>query len=34
MREIKYLVVHCSDSPNDMDIGAEEIHKWHLENAA
>jgi N-acetylmuramoyl-L-alanine amidase len=30
MREIKYLVVHCSDSSNDVDIGAEEIHSWHL----
>jgi N-acetylmuramoyl-L-alanine amidase len=30
MRKIKYLVVHCSDSSNDADIGAEEIHSWHL----
>lgn len=28
---MKYLVVHCSDSPNTMDIGAEEIHEWHKE---
>jgi N-acetylmuramoyl-L-alanine amidase len=28
---IKYLVVHCSDSPPEMDIGAKEIHQWHLE---
>jgi N-acetylmuramoyl-L-alanine amidase len=30
MRDIKYLVVHCSDSSNDADIGAAEIHSWHL----
>ena len=27
---IKYLVVHCSDSSDDVDIGAKEIHSWHL----
>lgn len=32
MREIKQLVVHCSGSPDDRDIGAEEIHRWHIEN--
>ncbi len=32
MHHISYLVVHCSDSPNDRDsVNAEEIHKWHLE---
>lgn len=30
MRKIKFLVVHCSDSPDDIDITAEEIHSWHL----
>lgn len=28
---IEYLVVHCSDTPDDRDIGAEEIHRWHRE---
>lgn len=32
MRNITELVVHCSDSPDDRDIGAEEIHQWHIEN--
>ena len=26
---IQYLVVHCSDTPNDRDIGARDIHAWH-----
>jgi len=30
-REIDTLVVHCSATTADMDIGAEEIRKWHLE---
>ncbi|PUB87082.1 MAG: N-acetylmuramoyl-L-alanine amidase [gamma proteobacterium symbiont of Ctena orbiculata] len=25
------LVVHCSDSPNDRDVTAEDIHWWHKE---
>lgn len=30
MNKIKYLVVHCSDSPDDRDsVDAEEIHAWH-----
>lgn len=28
---IKYLVVHCSDSPNDRDVTAADIHQWHLQ---
>lgn len=27
-----YLVVHCSATPPDMDIGAAEIRRWHVEN--
>lgn len=27
---INYLVVHCSDTDDDQDIGAEEIHKLHI----
>jgi len=27
-----YIVVHCTDSPNDRDsVDAETIHNWHLE---
>jgi hypothetical protein len=28
---IQLLVVHCSATPPDQDIGAEEIRKWHTE---
>lgn len=28
-RECKFIVVHCSDTPSDMDIGAAEIRTWH-----
>ena len=27
---IRYLVVHCSDTPDDEPIGAREIHQMHL----
>ena len=27
---IKLLIVHCSDTPDDTDIGAEQIHQMHL----
>jgi N-acetyl-anhydromuramyl-L-alanine amidase AmpD len=26
---VKYIVVHCSATPEHMDIGAEEISRWH-----
>jgi N-acetylmuramoyl-L-alanine amidase len=29
---MKYLIIHCSDTPNHRDIKAEDIHRWHLEN--
>lgn len=29
---IKYIVVHCADTPNDREVTAEEIHGWHLSN--
>lgn len=29
MNEIKYIVVHCADTPNDREVTAEEIHDWH-----
>lgn len=30
MRQIKYLVVHVSDSPKGRGDTAEDIHQWHL----
>ena len=30
--KIKYIVVHCADTPNDREVTAEEIHGWHLAN--
>ena len=30
MREINMFVVHCADTPADMDIGAAVINQWHL----
>jgi N-acetyl-anhydromuramyl-L-alanine amidase AmpD len=27
--DVKYLVVHCSATPADMDIGVKEIDRWH-----
>jgi len=29
MRDIKRIIIHCSATPISMDIGAEEIRKWH-----
>jgi len=29
VNEIKYIVVHCSDSPNGVNVGAKDIHYWH-----
>jgi len=32
LHTIKYLVVHCSDSPNYRDsVDAPEIHRWHIQ---
>lgn len=31
MNSIQYLVVHCADTPDDRDIDAAEIHRWHTE---
>lgn len=30
-RTINAVVIHCSDSPDKLDIGAAEIRQWHLE---
>lgn len=29
---ITKIVIHCSDSPDDMDVKAEDVHGWHLDN--
>tara|TARA_Y100000022_G_C13012213_1_gene267257 strand:+ start:43 stop:471 length:429 start_codon:yes stop_codon:yes gene_type:complete len=29
-KNIKFLVVHCSDTADDKDLGASDIHKMHL----
>lgn len=31
MREITHIVIHAADTPAEMDIGAAEIRRWHLE---
>ncbi|WP_027858396.1 N-acetylmuramoyl-L-alanine amidase [Marinobacterium jannaschii] len=30
--DVQYLVVHCSDTPNDREVSAAEIHSWHKNN--
>lgn len=29
MRTINKIIIHCSDTPEGMDIGAKEIDRWH-----
>jgi N-acetylmuramoyl-L-alanine amidase len=31
MGAIRRIFLHCSDSPDDRDIGVKEIEQWHLE---
>ena len=31
MRQINRIIVHCADTPPDMDIGAATIRKWHVQ---
>jgi N-acetylmuramoyl-L-alanine amidase len=31
MREIKYIIIHYSETPWHQDIGVEEIRQWHIE---
>ena len=26
-----YIIIHCSDTPKEMDIGADTIRRWHVE---
>ena len=30
-RKIKLIVIHCTASPDYLDIGAKEIRKWHVD---
>jgi len=30
MRDVNTIVIHCSATPEDMDIGVKEIRRWHL----
>ena len=30
IRDIRYGFIHCADTPPEMDIGAAEITRWHL----
>lgn len=29
MRDIKKIIIHCSDSPDNREIGFQEINQWH-----
>lgn len=29
MKKVEYIAVHCSATPADMDIGRQEIDRWH-----
>lgn len=31
MREITHIVMHCTATPSTSDIGAAEVHRWHLQ---
>ena len=31
MREINRIIIHCAWTPQEMDIGAAEIRRWHIE---
>lgn len=30
MREINQIIVHCADTPANMNVGAKEIRHWHV----
>lgn len=32
MRKINKIILHCTDSPDTLDIGFKEINEWHKEN--
>lgn len=31
MREISNIIIHCSATPPDMNIGADQIREWHVQ---
>jgi hypothetical protein len=31
MREITHIVMHCTATPSSADIGAADVHRWHLQ---
>jgi|TARA_R110000823_G_C15836393_1_gene490728 N-acetylmuramoyl-L-alanine amidase len=31
MRKIDTVIIHCADTPPEMDIGAKEIRHWHVD---
>lgn len=31
VRPVKKIIVHVSDSPDSMDVGAKEINEWHVQ---
>ena len=31
MRKIEKIILHCTDSPDHMNIGFKEINQWHKE---
>ena len=30
MRKLEQIIIHCADTPANMDIGAVEIREWHI----
>ena len=30
-KELKYVVIHCADTPNDKDFTGEDIRRWHTD---
>ena len=32
MRKIDTIIIHCSDTPSTMNIGAKEIRDWHIKD--
>ena len=31
MKKLKYLVIHCTDTPEGMKVTKEMLHQWHIE---
>jgi hypothetical protein len=29
--DVKYIIVHCSATPEGRDVKAEEVRRWHVE---